>query len=104
MEYEKRIFITPQEAGECLIVKDNQVHNFIQAGFGLVGADWDVQDVAELLDEATSIEIGGEQCRKLGHGLVAIKEGEAYFFEADNDKLNELEKKYSEPELLEKEV
>lgn len=89
---EKRIFLTPQQARDCLVIEDKQVHNFMQAIFGLIGADWHIYDVEELLDNATSIEIGGEHCRKLGHGIVAIKNGESYFFEADNDKLEKLEK------------
>ena len=88
---EKRIFLTPQQAFDCLEIKDRQVHNFIQAGFGLLGADWDIQDVQECLDEATSIEIGGKQCRALRHGIVAIKGKKAYFFEANEKKLKQLE-------------
>lgn len=89
---ENRFFLTGKQALDCLIIKDKQVHNFIQVGFGLVGADWDIQDVLECFDEANSIEIGGEQCRKLGHGIVVIKGGNVYFFEADNNKLDLLEK------------
>ena len=87
-----RIFLKPQQALDCLIIKEKQVHNFIQAGFGLIGADWNIQQVTECLDEANSIEIGGEQCRQLGHGIVVIKGENVYFFEADNKKLELLEK------------
>ena len=88
---QERIFLTPQQARDCLIVKDKQVHNFIPMGFGLCGADWHIFDVEQCLDEATSIEIGGDNCRKLGHGIVAIKGDNVYFFEADNDKITDLE-------------
>ena len=92
MEKEERKFLTVEQALNCLIVKEQQVHNFILSFFGLVGADWNIEDVKECLESANSIEIGGEQCRKLGHGIAVIKGENVYFFEADNNKLDLLDK------------
>lgn len=89
---EKRKFLTKEQALNCLIIKNNQVHNLIPAAYGLVGADWNIEDVKECFDSADSIEIGGEQCRKLGHGIAVIKGENVYFFEADNNKLDLLYK------------
>lgn len=91
-EEEHRIFLTKEQALQCLIINDGQVHNFISSGLSLIGADWNIEDVKKLLEEADTIEVGGKSCRSLGHGIAVIKNNEAYFFAADNEKLNLLEK------------
>lgn len=91
MSEEKIIKLTKKQALECMIIKDNKVHNFIQAGFGLVGADYTIKEVKKKLDEADSIEIGGEGCKALSHRIVVLKNEKAYFFEADNQKLDKYE-------------
>ena len=95
---EERIFLTKEQAMDCLIIKDGQVHNFVPAPFGVIGADWNIEDVKQCLENAESIEIGGEQCRAMSHGIAVINKENLYFFEADNKKLD----KYDNPELLEK--
>lgn len=85
---EEKKFLTKEQALDCLIIKDKQVHNFIAAPFGIVGADWNIEEVKQCLEEAKHIEIGGEQCRKIGHGVAVICKNDIYFFEADNEKLN----------------
>lgn len=92
MDKEERKVLTKEQALSCLIIKGNQVHNFVPAPFGIIGADWNIEDVKECLENANSIEIGGGQCRNLGHGIAVIKEENVYFFEADNDKLDLLDK------------
>ena len=92
MNDEEKIFLTKEQAIECLIIKDGQVHNFVNSGFALLGADWDIKDVEECFDEAGAIEVGGKRCRALNHGIVAVKDGNTYFFEADNEKLNKYDK------------
>lgn len=67
MNEEKIIKLTKEQALECMVIKDNQVHNFIQAGFGLVGADYPIKKVKEMLDEADRIEIGGQGCKAQTH-------------------------------------
>lgn len=46
----------------------------------------------EFIDIGTAkeIEVGGEQCRKMGHALVLRQRNEPYFFEHNEDKLAEL--------------
>ena len=92
MEEVERKFLTKEEALDCLIIKDGQVHNFINGGFSLIGADWSIKEVEKCLEKAESIEIGGDNCRKLNHGIVVIKDGDIYFFEADNEKLDKYDK------------
>lgn len=85
---EEKKFLTKQQALDCLIIKEGQVHNFVPASFGMIGADWSIEDVKKCFEEAKSIEIGGEQCRKMEHGIAVITDDNVYFFEADNEKLN----------------
>ena len=91
MEEEKK-FLTIEQALDCLIIKDGQVHNFVPASFGIIGADWGIEEVKECFKEAEHIEIGGEQCRAMGHGIAVIKGKNIYFFEADNAKLDKYDK------------
>lgn len=85
---EERIFITPEEALKCLCVKDNQVHCILNPVLNImVGADWPIEDVKETLWKSKTIEIGGEQCLSLGHGIVATERKTPHFFEHDEEKI-----------------
>lgn len=88
---EERIFLTKEQALECLVIQDGLVHNFRPFPMGLVGADWEIESVEKLLEEAEEIEIGGENCRSMNHGLAVLKNKQVYFFEADNKKLAKYE-------------
>ena len=87
-----RKFLTIEQAIDIL-PQNEQIHCFIDAGFGLVGADWNKEKVIETLESAESIEIGGEQCKILKHALVCIpknakKQSDLYFFESRVDKID----------------
>ena len=92
----ERIFLTKEQAMECLIIEDGEVHNFIPSSFGLVGANYTLESVEELFDESDSIEIGGEYCRKMNHGIAVVKGKNIYFFESDNEKLEKYERRENE--------
>lgn len=62
--------LTKEEALK-LIVDGNKVHTFINAPeVGLIGADWDRQELLKKLDEAESITLAGEIATKMHHGVV----------------------------------
>lgn len=92
----KQIHLTKEEVLSCL--KNNDyVHTFINAGFGLIGADWSIENLIEKLDNAEDIQIGGESCRAMQHGIVifpknAKKQSDLYFVECDDKKLSAIEK------------
>lgn len=96
MSNEKIIHLTKEEVLYCL--KDSEyIHTYKNAAFGLIGADWQKNELIDLLDEADDIQIGGEGCRSMGHGIVIFPSGAKYqsqlvFVECDNDKLLEIEK------------
>lgn len=89
---EERIFLNKEQAIDCLVINEGQVHNFIPAPFGIIGADWGIKDVEKCFDEADSIEIGGSQCRAMKHGIAVVKGENAYFFESNEEKLKKYEK------------
>ena len=59
----------------------------------LVGADHSKESFLKDLETAKEIEVGGEQCRRMGHALVLWQKETPYFFEHNEDKLKELLKK-----------
>lgn len=87
-----RLFLTLEQAKDILPQKEF-IHCFMDSGFALVGADWVKETVINALTEAERIEIGGEQCKALGHALVCVPKGakyqsDLYFFESRVDKID----------------
>lgn len=87
-----RLFLTLEQALDVL-PQDKEIHCFVNTPFGLIGADWSKQKVREALENAETIEIGGEQCKSLSHALVCIprnakKQSDLYFFQSDKEKID----------------
>lgn len=88
----EKIFLTADEA--ISLLKGSHIHTFRNSPMMLIGADWSKKSLVKLLKEVPpdSIEIGGEQCRKMGHGLVVwTSENDPLFVQVDDNKLTELE-------------
>ena len=86
----KRKFITPEEA-ISLLKKSSQIHTFRNTGNILIGCDWRKKEVIKTLKaNPDKIEIGGEQCRSMGHGLV-VDSGGYLFIETDDKALNKFD-------------
>lgn len=93
---EERIFITPKQAINLVIGKD-EVHCTVQAAFGFIGADHSMESVIKTFKDADKIEIGGENCERMGHAIVvfpkdAKMQSDLMFFAHDPEKL----KKFNE--------
>lgn len=91
------VHLSIEEALYCIGDKE-YIHTFINAPFGLIGADWGKDEVIEHLQNAEDIQIGGEVCRAMNHGIVvfpkrAKKQSDLYFIECDDKKLSEIEQK-----------
>ena len=85
------ILLTKEEAISIAEIKDNQIHCFVNPNVNmLVGADHSRESFLKDLETTKEIEVGGEQCRKMGHALVLWQRNEPYFFEHNEDKLAEL--------------
>lgn len=91
-----RLFLTLEQAIDIL-PEGQEIHNFLNAPFGLIGADWPRERVIKALTAAETIEIGGEQCKALNHALVCIPKGvkrqsDIFFFESNKEKVEYYEK------------
>lgn len=86
---EKRM-ITPEEA-ERLIIEGDMIHTFSNPAGFLIGTEIkrDIL-IKKLQDNPDKIEIGGETCRELGHGIVFHDNG-FLFIETDRKKLQEFD-------------
>lgn len=94
---EDRIYLTKEQAWSLMAVQeDGHVHTQKQSGMMFLGCDWTKDAVEQALDSAETIEIGGENCKAMKHGIVVIPRGVKYqseilFFEHDEKKLREFE-------------
>ncbi len=92
----KRYFLSYDEAVNVL-PNEEYVHTFINNAIGLIGADWEKHEVLHKLKNADTIELCGEQARKMGHGICcydksAKLQSDILFISTDEVKLLELEK------------
>ena len=87
---EDKVILTKEEATKIAKIKDNQIHNFITAPFGLVGANYDLETFNQYLNEALCIEVGGDNYRGMNHALAVFNGKKVYFFEHDEENLKEL--------------
>lgn len=78
---EERTFITKEKALEY-IGNNDYVHVFLNNSAMLIGADWSIKEIKNLLDKAKTIEIGGETCRRMKHGIVVDYEDRFHFIAA----------------------
>jgi len=56
------------------------VHCFTDAPGMMIGADWDLHSVTELLTANGGAMKSGPAASAMSHGIVAHKEGKPYFF------------------------
>lgn len=81
-----------------LLPNGENIHTFINASFGLCGADWSREEIYRKLSEADIvIELTGEQAKAMRHGMCAYSKDAKYqsdilFIETDEEKLSAFEK------------
>ena len=64
-----KIILTAEQA-ESLLPDGDEIHTFRNPNAAmLIGADWGRDELLKVI-QASQCEIGGEQCRNSGHGLV----------------------------------
>lgn len=75
--------------------KHKQTHTFRSGSGILIGADHSLKSLLQSINDAgeEGIEIGGEQCKAMGHGLVIWTGSDPLFVEVDKEKLLVLENK-----------
>jgi len=81
-------FITLEEA-ISLLNEGNEIHTFRNGGGMLIGADHERESLLKRMEKyQTTLQIGGEMCRKLKHGVILEDESGYLFIEANEEKLN----------------
>jgi len=68
-----------------------KVHTFLNPGHMLLGADWSMKAFVDAVEESDQIEIGGDQCKSMGHGLVIWRGDDPVFIECDEEIIKEFE-------------
>lgn len=70
--------ITPEEL-DALMPEGDQVHTYIQAGFTLIGGDWERASILKKAKEYGA-ELAGEHAAAMGHGAAFYrKDGSPVF-------------------------
>lgn len=90
-----RRILTVEEA-ISLLPDGESVHTFINGGFGLMGADWNREEIIDRIRGAERREITGPMARGMGHGLVLYPTNAKYqsdllFVETDKARLDEFD-------------
>ena len=86
-----KVILTKEQA-VALLGKRKDIHTF-RSGTGILfGADWTRKGLLKAIQDTDLIEIGGEACKRMGHGLVVWTGNDPLFVEVDKDKIEALEK------------
>ena len=83
------VILTKDEALDIANIKSNQIHCFLNASFGLIGADHSKKEFLDELNKAEKVEVGGKVSRRIGHALILWQGSTAYFFEHNEDRLTQ---------------
>lgn len=87
-----KVILTTDEAIDLLAGGD-QVHNYIQAGFSLVGCDYERANAIKEIREAKQIELAGPAAMAMKHPIAVWSSDTCVtFFEADMEKVAAFEK------------
>lgn len=87
MSSEDRVHLTVEQALSVL-TGNGDVHTFRNVPGVLIGADWRREAIKRAIHDAKAREVGGAQCRAMGHGLVLTEQsGDVLFVECDDTRL-----------------
>jgi len=82
-----RKFITPEEA-ISLLNDGEEIHTFRNPNGMLIGCDISRENIVERLkSNPDKIELGGDMCKSMKHGIVLEDDG-FLFIETNEEKLN----------------
>ena len=94
-----KLFLSPEEA-TALLPDYDSIHTFYNTSFGLVGADWERNDVIAKIMSCDFREITGNTARGMKHGLALYNAGcfqdDIVFVETNMATLNRLYPEESE--------
>ena len=80
-----KILLTPEQA-ESMLPDGGSIHTFLNPFANtLIGADWTREEVLNLLRRSPQLELGGEMCQGMNHGLVVKDDDRNVFIECRKD-------------------
>lgn len=66
--------LTKEQAKEMLSIDKGKIHTFLNAPWGLVGADHSIKSIHKDIDNAFLLKKTGGQAQSMGYGLVICPE------------------------------
>ena len=69
----------------ALLPEGERIHTFLDSGIALLGADWDRDQVLDLLRTTDRREVTGLAAQAMRHGLAAFRGGEPVFIETRSE-------------------
>jgi hypothetical protein len=77
---DERIHLTPAQAKAMLDPDAKLIHTYRAVASCMLGADWGRSQILTAIDTAVEIELGGEHCRRMNHGLVVWTDSRSPLF------------------------
>ena len=88
MSDDTRVLLTAEQA-IAMLPDGETIHTFRSRPGILIGADWERAELIDAIRHAVGRELGGEQCRAFGHGLVVwTDESSPLFVETQQEAAN----------------
>lgn len=89
---DEKIILTAEEA-ESLLVDGDYIHSYRNPAAGMfLGCDFDRAQAIEAIRTAHALEIGGDNCKRMKHGLVVWDSPTSlFFFQTDPAKVEAME-------------
>lgn len=75
----ERVVLSPIEA-EAMLPEGEMIHTFRQAGYALIGADWERSEIIKAF-QTCKPQLAGEQATAMKHGIVFFDDYGAVFVE-----------------------
>jgi hypothetical protein len=78
-----REFLTYEQA-VAMLPDGDTIHTFLNPGAVLIGADWDREQVLDLLKTGKP-ELAGEMATRMDHGLAVVRENGPVWIQTKKD-------------------
>lgn len=92
-----------KEQALYLLPDTEEIHVHRNTSFGLLGADWERDEILELIENADHVTRSGEIASSMNHGLViyppdAKYQSDLYFVETNMERCAEIDKELEKTE------
>jgi hypothetical protein len=70
---------------------DDKIHNFVQTSFGLMGCDYNIEGVFQIISTAKTVAVFTNHTQNVGHSLACITDKQLEMFDIGEINLEDLE-------------